>query len=166
MTETCPHCGTVLPGFQDAFCPECRGPLAEEWSQQTESCSSHDHPVAGLTLVENRRGRNPLGNFTLPARIVVVLSIVAAASGTAAYIDWAYDDLPPGSYPLWFFAMPVAVAVGLLCAACLALLRACGVPVYRQDAPASSKEGDQQATEPGRVESLSRPSDLNKNEHP
>jgi hypothetical protein len=26
---SCPHCGIVLRGVTDAFCPECRGPLNE-----------------------------------------------------------------------------------------------------------------------------------------
>ena len=148
MTDTCPHCGTVLPSFRDAFCPDCRGPLAEDLSQGTEPSSSLRHAIAGLNL-KSRRGRNPLENFSLPARIVIVLSVVAAVAGTAGFISRVYDDLPPGRYPLWLFAMPVAVAAGLLCAAGLSLLRACGVPVSRLDTPVSAKDGDQQAAEPG-----------------
>jgi hypothetical protein len=75
-----------------------------------------------------------LANFTLAARVVIVLSILAAVAGTAVYVGGIYDDLPPGRYPLWFFAMPVAIAVGLLCSAGLALLRVRGIPVYRQNA--------------------------------
>ena len=29
MVDSCPHCGTQLPAIRDAFCPGCRGDLAE-----------------------------------------------------------------------------------------------------------------------------------------
>ena len=29
MTESCPHCGEVLPAFVDAFCPDCGEDLSD-----------------------------------------------------------------------------------------------------------------------------------------
>jgi hypothetical protein len=81
-----------------------------------------------------------LEHFSLPARVVIVLSVLAAVGGTAGYIVWVAEDLPPGSYPVWLFAIPVVVGAGVRCAAALAFLRLCGIPIYRQDNPVRLKE--------------------------
>jgi hypothetical protein len=83
-----------------------------------------------------------LASFTIPARLVIVLSLIVALGGTAAYIGWVYDGLPAGSYPLWFFALPAMVAAGFLCAGGLGLLRLCGVSVFRKDRQSLTREGD------------------------
>jgi hypothetical protein len=73
---------------------------------------------------------------------VIVLSLVTAVGATAAYISWIYDDLSPGSYPVWLFAMPVFVVVGLLGLAGLGLLRTIGIPIYREHNQGSSDGED------------------------
>jgi hypothetical protein len=87
------------------------------------------------------RRENPLGNLSLPARVVIVLCIIGAVGATAGYISWAHDSLPSGSYPLWFFALPIVVVAGLVCGAGLAVLWAGGVPIYRNDDRPSPQEG-------------------------
>ncbi len=138
-TDTCRHCGAVLPIVHDAFCSACHGPLDDD----------SPHPaVTPLKLVGNATGRGVLESFTVPARIVIVLSMVAAVIGTSVYMGWIRGDLPAGRYPLWFFAMPVVVAVGFLCAAGLALLRLCGVPIYRQESVDPAKPVSPEREEP------------------
>jgi hypothetical protein len=142
MTKKCPHCGASLPIVEDAFCFECRKALVEQRYHESDRHLSRDNPCTGLDAdVQGRSSGNPLEQFSLPARIVIVLSLVTAVGGTAAYISWIYDDLSPGSYPLWLFAMPVLVVVGLLCLAGLGLLRAIGIPIYRKHNGAFS-DGD------------------------
>jgi hypothetical protein len=126
MRMNCPHCGADLPAVRDAFCSECFQPLEDASSRGGKARSSAS---PGLL----RKGGNPLGMFSVPARVVIVLSILGAAGGTLAYLTWASDTLPPGRYPFWFFALPVLVAAGLLCGIGLAVLRACGVSIYRQE---------------------------------
>jgi hypothetical protein len=48
-----------------------------------------------------------------------------------AYIAWITEGLPPGSYPLWFFVLPAFTVAGVLAIVVLAVLRACGVRIYR-----------------------------------
>jgi hypothetical protein len=145
VSRECPHCGATLPTVGDAFCSECLRSLDEELSQPIDAFSSHAPPSSGLPLVEkNPRGSNPLEHFSLPARIVIVMSVIAAGAGTMAYISWVHNDLPPGRYPLWFFALPVGIAAVLLCAAGLALLRVCGVPVHRKERLSPSNARDEQ----------------------
>jgi hypothetical protein len=69
--------------------------------------------------------------FTLPGRALVLLSILLAAGGTVGYIAWAWEGLPPGSYPLWFFALPALLAAGLFFALGTGILRWFGVKVFQ-----------------------------------
>jgi hypothetical protein len=62
---------------------------------------------------------------------LVLLSILLAAGGTYGYIAWAWEGLPPGSYPLWFFALPGLLAAGLLFALGTGILRCFGVGVFK-----------------------------------
>jgi hypothetical protein len=75
--------------------------------------------------------KSPLHNFTLPARAVIVSGLFLAAGGTWAYIEWSYDSLPQGSYPLFFFAMPVLLVAGVVVGLGLLALRLLGIPIYR-----------------------------------
>jgi hypothetical protein len=146
MTRKCPHCGASLPIVQDAFCFECRKALDDQPGHEIEHLLFRDNSGTRLDAgVRGRSGGNPLERFSLPARIVIVLSFMTAVGGTAAYISWIYDDLSPGSYPVWLFAMPVLVVVGLLCLAGLGLLRATGIPIYREHNHASSGGPDVEA---------------------
>lgn len=134
MENTCPHCGTSLPRLRDAFCPECLTPLDSDASQPVAIGASLDHQGRALSPNPDKvRPRHPLESFSLPARLVIVLSVIGAFGGTAAYLYAVYDGLPPGSYPLWLFALPVIVVAGFACAAGLALLRAGGVAIFRPD---------------------------------
>jgi hypothetical protein len=139
VTDQCPHCGARLPPVRDPFCPECRGPLGEDASQRGEVAPALAKSPPGAA--PPARG-NPLARFTIPARLVIVLSLFAALGGTVAYIGWVFDGPAPGSYPLWFFILPAMVAAGALCAGGLGLLRVCGVSVFRKDRQSLTREGD------------------------
>ena len=115
LMEKCPHCGASLPVVKDAFCSFCHAPLESEAT--LEGPAGEPSPA--------------LPGFTRTARVVIVLCVLASAGGTAAYIDWAWDGLPTGSYPLWFFAIPVFALGAGLAVAVLAVLRACGVRIFR-----------------------------------
>src|SRR5262245_8516358 len=84
--------------------------------------------------------KNPLQAFTLAARFLIVAGIFLAAGGTWAYIDWAYEGLPGGSYPVFFFAAPVLLVAGAFVGAGLLLFRRLGVPILR-DTPAPPSAG-------------------------
>jgi hypothetical protein len=71
--------------------------------------------------------KNPLGFFTLAARVVIVLGILLGGGGTWAYIAWAYADLPPGRYPVFLFAAPVILVAGVLVGLGLLTLKALGI---------------------------------------
>jgi hypothetical protein len=127
MAENCPYCEARLPPVRDGFCPECRQALDEA----PALADADDPPGSAPTRPPARPLRETL---SLPARIVIVLSVLLAAGGTVAYVFWAIDSLPAGRYPLWFFALPVVAAVGVLCAVGLGVMRVCGVPISRTDA--------------------------------
>jgi len=109
MAENCPYCGARLPPIRDGFCPECRQAL-------DEVPGPADDRGAPLAVRTSPPARPLLEGLSVPARIVIVLSVLLAAGGTVAYVFWAIDSLPAGRYPLWFFALPVVAAVGVLCA--------------------------------------------------
>lgn len=129
MATLCPHCGAGLSGLSDAYCSECRGPLGD----QHDAGTGRDVGIECPRAEPKQYGSNPFEAFSVPTRLVIVGSIVASVCGTAIFICWIYEDLPPGSYPIWFFALPVLMAVGLFCVACLWALRLCGIPIYRRD---------------------------------
>lgn len=136
MAGQCPYCGASISYVGDAYCSECRGPLTEDMDQR--NAAAFEQPSNTATNLSDSRSVEHILSF--PARLVILLSVVAATAGTAAYVCWIYTDLPPGRYPLWFFAMPVVMAVGLLCAAGLALLRFCGIPIYQKIASENRNE--------------------------
>jgi hypothetical protein len=88
------------------------------------------------------KGQNPLARFSLPARIVVIASIFAGGAGTAAYVRWLLPGLPTGSYPLWFFAFPVAIVVALLCGVGFLVLCACGVRICHPEDDVHPAQGN------------------------
>jgi len=69
--------------------------------------------------------------LTLPARLVLFFCMLAGGVGTLVYIGWISEGLPGGRYPLWFFVLPAFTAAGGLALALLAVLRMCGVRIYR-----------------------------------
>src|SRR5262249_16275525 len=100
------------------------------------------HRTAGLDVqaasvdgrrfrVGPKRGGEMAGHvadyFTVPGRVLVLLTLLLAVGGTWGYVAWAWDDLPTGGYPLWLFALPVLVGSGLLFALGAAALRWFGV---------------------------------------
>lgn len=129
MNGRCPHCHTTLSGMGDAFCSQCFGSLTDEPSQPSAQQTTYVTPAR---TVPPEEVTPLLARFSLPARLVIVGSILGAASGTVAYTTWLTSGLPGGSYPLWFFMLPVFAGGALLCAAGLRLLRWLGVPLYRQ----------------------------------
>jgi hypothetical protein len=84
--------------------------------------------------------------FTLPGRVLVLLTTVLATGGTAGYIAWAWDGLPPGSYPIWLFALPVLLAAGLFFALGLGVLRYFGVAVLKDPDTPSDARAERTAT--------------------
>lgn len=135
VVDRCPHCGAFLSVVRDAFCSECRGPLDEEYGQRGEPLSALEQTPS---VAPQSACGNPLASFSFSARMVIVLALFLVLGGTAAYICWSHEKLPPGSYPLAFFLLPAIVAAGVFCVAGLALLRVCGVPIYHRGQSESS----------------------------
>ena len=135
VTKVCPHCGEPLPVVRDAFCSECRGPLTEtSWGADGASTSS-----AG---VRHQHVSHISEYFTMPGRILVLITIVLAVGGPWLLIGWLYDSLPTGNYPLLFFALPIWIGLALLFALTSAVLRWLGVPVFQDRSNPESLGGD------------------------
>jgi len=125
MIDVCPHCGASIPATRDAFCPQCRRELSE----------NHCRPLEIEDLVERARfesGRHISEYFTIPGRILVLTTVVLAAGGPWLVFMWLRDSLTPGSYPLWFFALPIWIALAFIFALATIVLRRFGVPIIRQ----------------------------------
>jgi hypothetical protein len=74
---------------------------------------------------------NPLGNFAIPVRLPIILSLVVAGGGTVAYTLWIHELLPAGSYPCFIFVVPGLMGAGLVFGVDLGIFRVCGVPIWR-----------------------------------
>ena len=80
--------------------------------------------------------------FTLPGRILVLVTLVLAVGGTCLVIVWLADSLSPGRYPIWFFAMPVLLGAGIFFALCVAILKLLGIAVFKDtDQQEDSSDG-------------------------
>ncbi len=82
--------------------------------------------------------------FTLPGRILVLLTIFLAIGGTIGYITLVWDGLPPGNYPIILFALPVLFVAGLFFALGVGVLRYFGVAVFKDPAHSSNGTAKQQ----------------------
>jgi hypothetical protein len=63
---------------------------------------------------------------------LVLTTVVLATGGPWLVIMWLHDSLTPGSYPLWFFALPIWIALAFIFAVITIVLRRLGVPIIRQ----------------------------------
>jgi hypothetical protein len=68
----------------------------------------------------------------MPGRILVLTTIVLAVGAPWIVFLWLHDSLTPGEYPLWFFAVPVWVALAIVLALVVALFRRLGISIVRQ----------------------------------
>jgi hypothetical protein len=75
--------------------------------------------------------RHPSEYFTFPGKILALLTLVIAVGGPFAYFDWIMDDIRPGTYPLWLFAMPVVLLALAFFGIGVALLRWLGIKVFK-----------------------------------
>lgn len=139
MAEVCPHCGARLPISNDAYCSECRGRLGEA----TGRPGSDDTLLSGGRFV---RGRHAAEYFTMPGRMLVLTTIVLAVGGPWVVFLWLHDTLTPGRYPLWFFAAPIWVALGIGFALVTALLRRLGISIVRQSEESGGLDGNTDKT--------------------
>lgn len=130
MDEQCPRCGAALSSLRCAFCSECRQPLDEQARSPNERESVFENRVR---ITAKQASGNPFEALSIPARLWIAFSIFAAPAGTVLVICSLYDSLPPGTYPIWFFAVPVLVVVSLCCVGGLALFHLSGIPVWRRD---------------------------------
>jgi hypothetical protein len=87
--------------------------------------------------------RNPLGNFSIPVRLLIILCLVVAGGGTVAYTLWVHDSLPAGSYPCFFFVIPGLLGAGLVFAVGLGIFRMCGVPIRRNPPEPTEDDADE-----------------------
>ncbi len=117
MANLCPHCGASLPRVRDGFCSEC-GQALDEPAHITTSTEVPS---------QERRGNR---SISFAARLVILIYGALGLVGTAAYIAVSYDSLAPGSYPIWFFAMPIFFVAFLLCMGTLFILQKFGVRVF------------------------------------
>jgi hypothetical protein len=73
----------------------------------------------------------PADWLTVPGRLLLIFTLVAGAGAFYFYFMGSYDVLPPGSYPVLLWLLPVALAgVAFFWVAALVLERL-GVPIYR-----------------------------------
>lgn len=93
--------------------------------------------------------KTPLDGFTLPARVIIVFGILLAAGGTWAYIDWAWEGLPQGSYPLFLFALPMLVLAGIVVGLGLFALHLLGIPI--RQVPPEQGPPEEEPPAPGNV---------------
>jgi hypothetical protein len=80
--------------------------------------------------------------FTLPGRILVLLSMVIGVGGTFAYIYWIIDDLPAGSYPVFMFAFPVVLGAAALFGLGVLVLRSLGISILRDEQIDAAEGGE------------------------
>jgi hypothetical protein len=80
--------------------------------------------------VEQQDQSNPFRNYTVPARLIIIAALLGGPIGAAIFICCIYDELPPGSYPILFFAFPVLLGMFFFVLIGFRLLRHFGVPVY------------------------------------
>jgi hypothetical protein len=74
--------------------------------------------------------RSPLESLSIPVRLLIIFCLLGVGGATVAYTVWVSDQLPPGSYPVFFFVMPGLVAAALVFAAGLAVFRFFGIPFW------------------------------------
>lgn len=70
--------------------------------------------------------------FTFAGRLLILLTIVLAIGGTAAFFWWIKDLLPPRRYPLFFFAMPVGLGAALFFCLGRAVMRWLQIPFWKE----------------------------------
>jgi hypothetical protein len=109
---------------RDAFCPECRGPLDEPPARFVSATKTSSE-------VEPAQRRHLSEYFTMPGRILVLSTIVLAAGGPGLVIVFLHDSLPAGSYPLWFFYLPVWIMLAIVFCLATVILRQMGIQVIR-----------------------------------
>jgi hypothetical protein len=124
MVEVCPHCGSTLPTCHDAFCPDCRQPVDDASGGQASPIEEHP-------LGETRPSRHFYEHLTLAGRILLIATLVLGVGGPWMVIFWLHDSLPPGSYSLWFFTLPVLVGSALLFGLAVYALQKLGIAVFR-----------------------------------
>src|SRR3982751_1036291 len=111
--DKCPQCGSELPAVLHAFCPSCRSSLNPE------------RPAAPGPPAQ------ALSEMTMPGQAVLVFCLLGAVAGTAWYAWWLWGELPSGTYPIWFFAVPPFAAAMIVAFLLVTLLRACGISTYK-----------------------------------
>lgn len=71
--------------------------------------------------------------FTLPGKILALLTLVLAVGGPWVYFAMVMDELPPGSYPILFFALPVMIGAVFFFAFGAMILKYFGIAVFKKD---------------------------------
>jgi hypothetical protein len=84
--------------------------------------------------------------FTLPGRILVVVTVILAAAAPFAVFWFLNDSLTPGKYPLWFFALPVWIGLAFVFTVVIAILRRLRIPILRQQVRADPEQPRKDAT--------------------
>jgi hypothetical protein len=78
------------------------------------------------------RGRpGPAEWLTVPGRLLLIACLAAGAAGFYFYFIATYEELPPGSYPVLLWLVPVALAAIAFFVAAAAVLERLGVRIYR-----------------------------------
>ncbi|MDR3457735.1 MAG: hypothetical protein P4N60_09840 [Verrucomicrobiae bacterium] len=84
--------------------------------------------------------KNPLENFTLAGRVLVVATIVFAGGFFYWNVIFINDNFPAGHYPLAFMAIPVLVGSAIFYGAGCLLCKLFGIRVRKdsdKDKPAA-----------------------------
>jgi hypothetical protein len=74
----------------------------------------------------------PIDWFTVPGRLLFILTNVACAGAFVVYFLAIADDLAPGSYPVLLFVLPVLLAGFFFFLIAAWVLERLGIPMYRR----------------------------------
>jgi hypothetical protein len=120
---------------RDAFCSECRGPL-------DETPAPYVPTIEAPSEVAPVRGRHVSEYFTIPGRMLVLSTLVLAFGGPWLVVHCLHDVLPSGSYPLWFFFLPIWIVLAILFFFATVILRHMRIQVFRDPNESQRQAGE------------------------
>jgi len=76
-------------------------------------------------------GSGPVEWFTIPGRLLFIVTSIGCGAGLYGVFFWAVDNLPRGSYPVVLWIAPIALAGVLFFLISAFILERMGVLIYR-----------------------------------
>jgi hypothetical protein len=96
MPQSCPHCGTALPGVVDAFCPECREDLSAtpEEAQQTAEETYRILKGTVKAAIVPEAAQTPEGAKATSAGWALMLTIIGVAGLVTSVLKGEWGVVP------------------------------------------------------------------------